>query len=328
MSRGWIPIDKDMIDDPRVMEAAHELALSYGLAKCSGHSGEDLDPVTALKFACNTVTGALVTLWKFADEHIRDDNTLPMTRFTLDAMLGIDDFYDLMPREWVNELDDGTIELPGYCEKNRLIAKRKAAIKSKSRVTAFRARNKVNSNGVTDVHVTQHTPVTQMVDQDQDQDLKSKKKTKAKKETAPTVNVCDIPGLDQAAFNEWLSYRAAIRKPLKPLSLTKAARRLAAMGPAQRAAVDYSIANGYQGVFEPRGQRGNGAGAVRPDHSAEWAEAKARAQAIGFRSPWNTETAAGYMTQVKLAETHLPPGGVEYVLAQLRKRNEGNKTQT
>lgn len=36
---------------------------------------------------------------------------------------------------------------------------------------------------------------------------------------------------------------------------------------------------------------------------AAWSEGKSRASAIGFREPWPLESAAAYMTQVKLAET-------------------------
>lgn len=40
-----------------------------------------------------------------------------------------------------------------------------------------------------------------------------------------------------------------------------------------------------------------------PNHSAAWAEAKARAKAIGFRDPLPAETPSSYMTDIKRAET-------------------------
>jgi hypothetical protein len=43
-----------------------------------------------------------------------------------------------------------------------------------------------------------------------------------------------------------------------------------------------------------------------PSNEAAWAEAKARAKAIGFRPPAAGETPAGYTTQIKLAENARP----------------------
>jgi hypothetical protein len=175
---GWIKFDKDMADDPRLLEAASKLGKRYVIAVRSAAGGSDLSESDHLAFACNAVTGALVTLWKYADVHIRDDDTLPVTRATLDAMVKIVGFFEVMPREWIDELDDGTVVLPGYCKKNSLIAKRKAAVKSNARVTAFRARKKVRGNAHETHSSTRYTPVSKVVDQDQDQDQDQDHKNK------------------------------------------------------------------------------------------------------------------------------------------------------
>lgn len=60
------------------------------------------------------------------------------------------------------------------------------------------------------------------------------------------------PDLDFNAWNRWLDYRREIRKPLKPASIPAAQRKLAAMGPNQAQAVENSISNGWQGLFEPK----------------------------------------------------------------------------
>jgi len=51
-------------------------------------------------------------------------------------------------------------------------------------------------------------------------------------------------------------------------------------------------------------------GAVNPDHSAEWAEAKSRAAAIGFRPPGSVESVGAYMTSIKLMENRVPSKSV------------------
>lgn len=58
-----------------------------------------------------------------------------------------------------------------------------------------------------------------------------------------------VPGLDVDAWNAWVEYRKAIRKPLKPVSIPAAQKALAAYGSVQMAVVQQSVANGWQGLF-------------------------------------------------------------------------------
>jgi len=60
----------------------------------------------------------------------------------------------------------------------------------------------------------------------------------------------DVPGLDLEAWNRWLTYRQAIKKPYKEISLHAAAMKLSGFGPNQAAVVERSVANGWQGLFE------------------------------------------------------------------------------
>lgn len=59
----------------------------------------------------------------------------------------------------------------------------------------------------------------------------------------------EVFGLDVEAWERWLQYRKAIKKPLKPVSYEAAQKRLAAFGYQQAAVVEQSIANGWQGLF-------------------------------------------------------------------------------
>lgn len=65
-----------------------------------------------------------------------------------------------------------------------------------------------------------------------------------------------VDGLDPEAWRAWLEYRVQIRKPLKPVSMPAAQRTLAAFGCNQMAVVQQSIANGWQGLFELKQQKG------------------------------------------------------------------------
>lgn len=59
-------------------------------------------------------------------------------------------------------------------------------------------------------------------------------------------------GLNPEAWSAWETYRRKIRKPIKPASVLAAQRKLAGYGDHQAAVVEHSIANGYQGLWEPR----------------------------------------------------------------------------
>lgn len=65
-----------------------------------------------------------------------------------------------------------------------------------------------------------------------------------------------IDGVDSEAWRVWLEYRIQLRKPLKQVSMPAAQRTLAAFGSSQMEVVQQSIANGWQGLFELKQQRG------------------------------------------------------------------------
>lgn len=302
---GWIKFWKDMPNDPRVLSAAMKLSERYILAvRTSGIGGADLSTSDSCNAWRNAVTGALVTLWVYADEHIRDDDTLPINSQTLDTIVGLEGFFDAMPREWIDELDDGSIVLPGYCEKNSLIAKRKRTVKSNARVTQWRERNKRGGNDVTKHHVTQCNAAG---DLDQDLDSKNKKTNGAR---APVLDSspAELPeGLNLEAWSQWQAYRK-----LKPKSIAAAQRKLAKFGAAQSEVVEHSIAGGYDGLFAPPKSAvlAQASSADKDRRAAAEARAMAdlttRAERIGHRKPFDGEDLIGYRTLVERAESNLP----------------------
>jgi uncharacterized protein YdaU (DUF1376 family) len=68
----------------------------------------------------------------------------------------------------------------------------------------------------------------------------------------PQFDPSIVPGLDLAAWHDWVAYRAKRKPAIKAVSMPAAAREMAKLGPLQRAAVDHSIANGYQGLIAPK----------------------------------------------------------------------------
>lgn len=107
-------------------------------------------------------------------------------------------------------------------------------------------------------------------------------------------------GLDEEAWSMWVEYRKQIRKPLRSASLALAQKRLAALGPQQREAVEYSIANGYQGLFAPKSAQK----VIRQinNDASEMLELRVRAEKIGFRMPVSGEDVICYRMMVVRAE--------------------------
>lgn len=152
---GWIKFWKDMATDPRMVSAASKLASRYEVLVNTPGGAEPLSRTDTLTLWRNAVTGALVTLWCFADEYVTEENALAVSSDTVDTIVGLRGFFSVISRDWVDELDDGRVILPGYCKKNSLITKRKRTIQSNARVTRWRAAYKSNGNGVTTHDVTQ-----------------------------------------------------------------------------------------------------------------------------------------------------------------------------
>lgn len=69
-----------------------------------------------------------------------------------------------------------------------------------------------------------------------------------------------VQGLDTAAWQTWVAYRAERKPAIKPFSMQAAAEELAAFGTLQSEVVRHSKANGYQGLVAPK----NGGGTHAP----------------------------------------------------------------
>lgn len=94
-------------------------------------------------------------------------------------------------------------------------------------------------------------------------------KTKTQDRNPPTPKGAERPaGLDLQAWERWEAYRRATRKPIKEASVEAAMRKLAAFGAEQSVVVENSIANGYQGLIEPKS---NGrASLAKPERTGAW----------------------------------------------------------
>lgn len=126
---GWIKVEKDLRQDPRVLRMARGLA--------------PLCNVTALH-AVTLVLGGLVQLWIFADSFARDDDTLDIGADEINELTGIEGFAQLFPSDWLEILEFNRVKLPGFHMHNSTEAKRRAL--TGKRVAAHRLRTSVTSD--------------------------------------------------------------------------------------------------------------------------------------------------------------------------------------
>ena len=270
----YIRIDKDLINDPRLFALAERLSEQTQSSSVLGGGLSSHANRNALR---NALLGALVTLWCYADTHIRSDDTLPISISSLSDVLGLPvEFLQHLPPDWLTIQPEGTIKLPGYIEKNGIISKNRRRQQTRSRVARWRQENdrrcNADCNALHSVTVALPPipiPIPIPI-------------PKPKKELKPPTPF--PPHLDAKAWERWLKYRTDIRKPIKPASTEAAMSKLASFGKDQEAVVEQSIANGWQGLFALK-DAGTSVGKSKPQgklHRAaqalkEWHEREAAA---------------------------------------------------
>jgi hypothetical protein len=243
---GWIKVEKSLESDPRVLRMAKAICtLELGIGNACALPGVTL------------VCGALTRLWMYADSHARDDDSLDMGTKEIDEWLGIADFCSIVPKEWLVEIDEHRVELPGYQVHNGVEAKKRAL--TQKRVAQHR--NKGKRQSVTPRNASS---------------LQERYQTKTKTKTIPRPEEGEDPlpveGLDIQAWESWITYRTKIRKPLNPASIPAAQRQLAKYAGEHSAVVEQSIAQGWTGLFGLKTLNGSAGYRERPRRKTRYEE--------------------------------------------------------
>jgi hypothetical protein len=150
---GWIKLEKDLRDDPRVIRMARELR----------NAGVTHERFTT-SMHVTLVLGCLEVLWCYADTHIRQDDTLDLGVDEIDELVGLRGFCKIMPPDWLEVIDANRVKLPDFHSHNGTEAKKKALNQKRQE----RHRNGVALHELTQTSRTSVTPA--LPDQDQDQD--------------------------------------------------------------------------------------------------------------------------------------------------------------
>ena len=114
----------------------------------------------------------------------------------------------------------------------------------------------------------------------------------------------EIQGLDQEAWERWVAFRKAIRKPIKPASEHAMALKLAKFGNDQAEVVNQSISNQWQGLFELKKSKNPGEPPQKTDKQKAADEARFQHLEDSNLKMWDdlVETTIG---QLRLADAYL-----------------------
>lgn len=224
----WIKFEKDLLTDPRVLrmakalDARHKIIANPILADDS--TDESVSNAQALP-AVTMVCGALVRIWSLADTHVDANDVLPLGFEDLNKLVGVPGFCQLMPFEWIEEIDRDSVKLPNYHAHNGTEAKRKAV--TQKRVAAFRARN---------------APA-----------LPDQTKTRPRPEEEKGARKLALPGwLPLESWKAWLEVRTKIKAPNTERALKLALadlERLKASGQDPTTVLDNATKRGWRGLF-------------------------------------------------------------------------------
>lgn len=114
---GYIQWDKDLSDDPRVVELAAAAHARFPV--------DALGPAGSKGLWRDAILGGLVRMWTYADVHVDSADILPLSLSGLADVCGLpEDILRTFPRTWL-AVDEATgrVKLPGYVAKNRIMAR-------------------------------------------------------------------------------------------------------------------------------------------------------------------------------------------------------------
>lgn len=131
---GYIRMDKDLEDDPRVADLGDLLAVSASIDK---------------GLARDAVIGGLYRLWRHGDTHLGRHNRLKgashgLARISEVTALPVS-LLERFPVEWLHLHEDGTVELPDYAAKNALVDRDVRRANGRERTQRWREKKRRDS---------------------------------------------------------------------------------------------------------------------------------------------------------------------------------------
>ncbi len=320
MNNKWIKFEKELATgDPKVLRIASRLRNAC---------------VTPESLYTLATLGALTRLWSFADTHIRDDDTLSSTIAEINEVIGIANFCDLLPPEWLQVLDGDRVHLPDFLAHNGIKARTRAL--GAGRQKRYRAKHNGSvtpksrkSNGKSNAEVTEHAlPKTSDLQTSKESPIDPPLPKKAKAEKKPTENKRGAQIAEDWALTPALREFAADNglDAERTAEQFKAYWGAASGGTSYKRNWNYAFrtwcwkALEYAKANAARNGNGHNTAPAANRDAAAWAEARTHAKATGFRPPYEHESVSAYQTAAKNASLARPPEALRLGLAGLTAR--------
>jgi hypothetical protein len=226
MAGDWIKIEKATARKPEVCGIAGELGIS-------------LDEAFGICFR----------VWCWVDDNFTT-NAASVSETSLDALVGRSGFAAAMKKVGWLEVDENGIRIPNF--ERHLSKGAKTRGQTAKRVeshTQNKRNERYNANAAS---VSFALPEKRREDMNTDMGVEKKTplivKPKAQTEFPTELDTPEF----RATWAEWIQHRIELKKPMKPTSAKTLLKSLAKAGE-QKAieSITHSMANGWQGVFEP-----------------------------------------------------------------------------
>lgn len=195
---------------------------------------------------CNvaTVTGVTFRLWSIADQHSIDGVLNGYDAAAVDGEVGVPGAAAALADERIGWLiiEPDRVVIPRFNEHNGESAKRRA--QENARVRAWRKAQKCNAFG-------NASAVSKPVTREEKRREENISNKSAPVELPENLNTAAC----RAAWEEWLAYKAERKERYKSAKTIRAKlAALSKLGPDRMVrAIAFSIEQGYQGIFEPKG---------------------------------------------------------------------------
>ena len=216
MAGDWIKLEHSTPDKPEIVRMAQLLEMDQ-----------------------DAVCGKCLRVWIWADQQTVDGNALSVTDAFLDRLTFCPGFAVALRKVGWLSGREGHLTVPNFDRHNGQTAKKRAL--SKDRTQKSR-----NAPSVTDA----------LPEKRREEKSIKKKTTSSKKESIEIPDGLNTPEF-VTAWDRWKTHRTEIKKRLTPTQTASQLKKLEGWGIARAlAAIDHSITNGWQGLFEPDGNRG------------------------------------------------------------------------
>lgn len=279
MARPWVAIEADLADHPKIRQ----------IAKASNRH----------PFFC---VGALARVWgecvKFGEMDGDDMVLRGRDIYAIDKVADRRGFAGAMiAAGWLKVVDAETLRFPALTKPLffESIITQKVRAKEAERKRQKRRGDSASRETSADspANVLRHN----IIDKNRDTSYEV---------STPLPPILDTPQF-RSAWTEWESHRKHKRSALTPEAVRRQLKKLEAIGHDRAiAAIEHSIAQGYQGIYEAGGGAGGGGSELRPGKvrsaPGKYASVDAKARALGAGQLFRDTTKPADVSHVGLGE--------------------------